>query len=125
MLDIANSFLNSPLMHHLSNMESKNSEISSKESSHPNTVKKGVRVNNFDPKSPHGLARSPNNRYEPDAEYRGERIGPGHPKYDEWVGVYRQEPRPHQSNSNLKESSNRRYGDYGVKDSSILIVELE
>mmetsp|Transcript_4 Transcript_4/g.7 ORF Transcript_4/g.7 Transcript_4/m.7 type:complete len:82 (-) Transcript_4:686-931(-) len=71
MLDIANSFLNSPLAQHLSGMESKTSDFSSKdESSNPNTLKKtysgtNVKVNNFDTRSPAGgLHRSSNHRYD-------------------------------------------------------------
>jgi len=118
-LDIANSFLNSPLMHHLSNMDNQNSDISSKESSNPNTLKKNysnVNINNFDPKSPSGFTRSPNNRYENEDESKVIEGGRHRHKYSDWVGSYQFDNRADQSN--LKDSTNRRYGDYPSKDSS-------
>jgi len=122
-LDIANSFLNSPLMQHLSNIDSKDSEETSKDSS-PNADHSKPRVQNFDSKSPSGYVRSPNKRYEIEDDLR--RLEPqsvkNYPishqhKYSDWVGVYKTDEGK-DSYSMLKESDNKRYTENLSKDSS-------
>jgi len=129
-LDIANSFLNSPLMQHLSNIDSKDSEETSKDSSpnaeHSKHLATHPRVQNFDSKSPSGFIRSPNKRYEIEDDLR--RIEPqsvkNYPishqhKYSDWVGVYKTDEGK-ESYSMLKESDNKRYTENLSKDSRTL-----
>lgn len=120
-LDIANNFLNSPLMQHLSSQEPKISEISSKESySYPNTLKSNVNITDFETKSPSAFTRSPNSRrfYEDDLKSSQ---GQGY-RYSDWGGTNdftksRDQP------SILKESTNnKRYSDYKPKDSGIYMI---
>jgi len=126
-LDIANSFLNSPLMQHLSNIDSKDSETSSKVSSTPEeNSKKLLRVTNFDTRSPPGFIKSPNKRYGVDDDLR--RIEPQSAKnyrstnqqhkYSDWVGVYKTENEGKDSYSLLKESDQKRFAEHLSKDSS-------
>jgi len=126
-LDIANSFLNSPLMQHLSNIDSKDSETSSKVSSTPEeNSKKLLRVTNFDSRSPPGFIKSPNKRYGVDEDLR--RLEPQSAKnyrpithqhkYSDWVGVYKTENDGKDSYSLLKESDHKRFAENLSKDSS-------
>ena len=99
-LEIANSFLNSPLMQHLSNIDSNNSNDSSK-SSHSNedTSKQMIpnRITNFDSKNGSALTKSPNNRYdggdafgrpEPHSSHTANHGSHKH-KFSDWVGVFK------------------------------------
>lgn len=114
-LDIANNFLNSPLMHHLSNQENRTFELSSKDSnSYPNTLKSNANVTDFENRSPSAFTRSPNSRRYYDEEHKSSQDQPH--RYSDWVGTYdfsksRDQP------SYLKESTNKRHSDYKPKDS--------
>lgn len=128
-LDIANSFLNSPLMQHLSNIDSKDSDETSKDSSpnaeHSKHLASNTRVHHFDSKSPSGFIRSPNKRYEIEEDLRRlepqsvkNKISHQH-KYSDWVGVYKADEGK-ENYSMLKESDNKRYTEGPSKDSSNL-----
>lgn len=129
-LDIANSFLNSPLMQHLSNIDSRHSEDdsskgSSSQGEHSKRHVSNVRVTTFDSKSPSLFPKSPAKRYEGVDESRrlephsSQNLRPAshQHKYSDWVGVYKPDNvKTHQSIV-LKDSDNKRYADYGSKDS--------
>ena len=116
-LYIANSFLNSPLMQHLSNQDSKTSDNSSKESN-PITLKQQnerVDVNDFELKSPTQVNKSMNKRFYDD-EIRVNNTGY---KYADSIGGdYKLENRDRENISMLKDSQNRRYTELPPKDSS-------
>lgn len=127
-LEIANSFLNSPLMQHLSNIDGKDSETSSPQEN----SKKLLKVTNFDTRSPPGYIKSPNKRYGVDDELR--RLEPQSAKnyrnithqhkYSDWVGVYKTENEGKDSYSLLKESDQKRFAENLSKDSSNIILFL-
>lgn len=115
-LEIANNFINSPLMQHLSSQDQKqNSEHSLKgSSSFPNTLKSNVDVTGFETRSPSTFTRSPNSR-----RYYNEEIKNSEEKgqrYSDWVGVYNFSKSRDQP-SYLKDSKSKRMSDYKRKDS--------
>lgn len=113
MLDIANSFLNSPLMNQLSGFE-KSSGLSLKDSSHQTKNNySNSRVGTFEVKS----SRDRKSPYHSEIEEYNRNQDSMQNRYQEWNSGYRSEYV--KSNSNLKESgNNRKYYAEPTKDSS-------
>lgn len=125
MLDIANSFLNSPFMLHLSNFGGKSSQMSPTSSINPiNTQNNNYpEIGSSGVKLPRGTRRSRNH------EESNSRVHDGnqdYSKYSEWTEPYRGEKAGRDNNSILKESGNRRYGadmkEPGIKTCSFKIL---
>ena len=113
MLDIANSFLNSPFMQHLSNLDARSSQMSPDSS----VNKKTDRTEYNDSSTKNGNYRTPfEERKSPKKvtyrmeEPRNREFSQNYSKYSEWVGNYKNDKG--NSSSILKDSENRRYNDY-------------
>jgi len=125
MLDIANSFLNSPFMQHLSNMDGKSSQISPGSSLHPsNSDRHHYReqnTGNFDNRhhQPIEQRRSPKKvtyaTYSREEDIRPRETHQNYSRYSDWVGNYKADKGT--NNSILRESGNRRYADDFGKES--------
>ncbi len=122
-MDIANSFLNSPLMQNLSNIDRKDSEESSKISSPIKKTNRNKRITNFESKSPQTL-KSPK-KFGGDDEFKYLEIQSAknhyYPvnhqhKYSDWVGIYKTENQDQDS----EQSERREYQVKPTKDSSIV-----
>ena len=125
-LDIANSFLNSPLMQHLSSQEFKGTdEFSSKDPhSYPNTlIPSQVNISEFDTKSPDGLAgTSSQRRNGPNETKIGGTFynrGESNRRFSDWAGSCDFSKSGDNSTSILKDSTNRRQNGFHPKDSGI------
>jgi len=120
MLDIANSFLNSPFMQHLSNLDAKSSRISP-DSSINKKIDRSDYIdlikNNKNLKTSFEERRSPKKSNYTSYKMEDARAGDitqNYSKYSNWVGNYKQEKG--NSSSILKESDNKRYNEYVGKE---------
>jgi len=127
MLDIANSFLNSPFMQHLSNMDGKSSQFSPGSSRNPgNSDRHHYReqnTGNFDPR-PLEQKRSPKKvtyaTYSREEDIRPRETHQNYSRYSDWVGNYKTD-KATTNTSILRESGNRRYADNFGKESGSLL----
>ena len=130
LLGIANNFLNSPLMQHLSSQEGKGSlEFSNKgQNSHPNTLNPSqVNISEFDPKSSAEKVQPMIKRsYYADESDKSDssrgnhqQAADSHRHYSDWVGTYDFTKSRDRSGSIARDPNNRRQSSnsYQAKDS--------
>ena len=121
MLDIANSFLNSPFMQHLSNFGGKSSRMSPTSSTNPVNGQNNnyPDIGSSGIKLPRGTRKS--RGYDLESNSRIHDGNQDYSKHSEWTEAYRNEKVGRDNNSILKESGNRRYGP-DLKEPGILFL---